>query len=351
MPPTPKFTAWPASHKPFTEPSECLAAYNAGWAGVVPDPAAAERVKDIIRQTSGYADLESAAHANDWADSGAGKLVIPFMATRKYWPNCWPGEAQQTGCCVSMSTRNALMVTLACELEASQPDPISGQMEGVPKTTPDGEKAGVFSNAPNYWYRGHGGGGWDCGSSVEVAIKYIGLVVAQNYPDLGVDLTHCTGRNDELYGSRRPPQEWLDALGTHKVRSAAAVNSFEMARDALANGYAITTCGGEGFSSSRNEDGVSRPQGSWSHAMAMLAADDREETKKKYGDGMVWIQNSWANWNSGPLRILNTTIDANPGGFWTQWSNVRRRSMYAFSNLVGWPPQKLPDYGGSSIFN
>jgi hypothetical protein len=349
---TPKFTHWPAQHEALLTPDAIRQAYEKGWMGCLsPDPATVARVNRIIKDTSGYDSLQDAADQNGWAGSGAGKLSLPILITRKYWPNMWPGEAQQTGCCVSMATRNALAVTLACELFAGGIDPVSRKAEGIPVTTPDGEKAGAFSNAPNYWMRGYNGDGWSCPTSVEVAVNSIGLVVAKNYPELGFDLTHCNAHNDHLYGSSKPPANIMQVMGEHRVRSSARVESKELARDALANGYGITTCGGEAWSSTRNEDGVSKRSGSWSHALGMLACDDRKETIDKYGDTLFWIQNSWANWNSGPLTVRGTAIQMTPGGFWTTWAAVKNRDMNAFSNLVGWPPQKLIDYASADYLN
>lgn len=352
MPPRPKFTAWPQSHAPFRTPREIHEAYNRGWQGCVANPEADERLRDEFRSTTGFRDFSDAAHSNGYADSGAGKLVIPFLAIRQYFPNAFPGEAQQDGCCVSMGTfKWAALGTLCCEAVSGIPDSLTGLLEGVPEVEKDGEKCGVLTNAVGYWFRGYDGDGWSCGDAAMVAVKHCGAVVARNYEELGVDLTHCTAHNDHLYGSRQPPADWMKVFGTHKFASAVELHSFEEIRDALYNGKCITSCGGEGFSNHRNEDGVSDRQGSWSHCLAVLGADDREIVKKKYNEPLLWFPNSWANWNSGGLRILGTKIDANPGGFWARYSQVKNRSYYALSNLAGWPAQPLPDWGAEEVLN
>lgn len=340
----PQFTAWPEQH-PQLDSNGLLMAYSAGWRGCFPNPEAKERVAAKLMSEHGYGSISDAAHANGWADSGAGKLVIPFVFIRKLWPKAFPGDAQQVGSCVSHSTKNAALLTLACELVSGKPDPVTGKLEGIPDVPPEGEESGVLSPAPIYWSRGYNGDGWSCGEAAERIVDTVGLVVAKNYPNLGVDLTNVTRSIEHLYGSKKPPEAWQTEFAAHKIHSVAEVGSFEELRDGLFNGYGASTCGSEGWSSTRNEDGVSKRSGSWSHAMACLGVDDRDTTKAKYGEPLVWNQNSWGNWNSGPLRIMGTEIDALPGGFWTTWSSYKRRDIFLLSNVAGWPARTLPSYG------
>ena len=125
----------------------------------------------------------------------------------------------------------------------------------------------------------------------------------------------------------------------HRIQSAAHVTSFEIARDALANGYGITTAGSQGYSSHRDENGVSVQQGSWSHGLTMGAADDRDIVKQKYGEPLAWSSIRGHSWNSGGTRILGTTIDISPGAFWVRWSQFKDRYMAALSSLAGWPAE------------
>ncbi len=66
----------------------------------------------------------------------------------------------------------------------------------------------------------------------------------------------------------------------HKIRQATELDSFEEVRDFLYQGYGISTCGGEGWSSSRDSNGFSKRRGGWSHAMAYIGADDRDVIKR-----------------------------------------------------------------------
>ena len=139
-------------------------------------------------------------------------------------------------------------------------------------------------------------------------------------------------------------------------------------RDLLYNGYGVTTCGGEGLDDQRDENGVSHRSGSWSHAMAYIAVDDRPWAKQTYGGPLVLDLNSWAAWNRGPRDIHDSAsmvpvskkqlwIDrgiVNPatgnimipeGSTWVRYSEMRNRDMTAFSGVNGWPARVIPlDY-------
>lgn len=352
MPDIPNFQAWPENTVPLNTPDLIHRAYAAGWRGCYPNPEAKERVAARLLSAYGYASVSDAAHANGWADVGAGKLVTPFIYAMKIWPGCFPGEAQQVGSCVSHGTTKAALITLACELAVGKPDPLTGKLEGAPDVPAASIKTGVLHPSPLYWSRGYSGDGWSCSEAAERIVDSVGLVIAQNYPELGVDLSHVTSKIEHLYGSRKPPEEWQTTFAQHKIHSSAEVGTFEEIRDVLFNGYGVSHCGGEGFSSNRNEDGVSRRSGSWSHCMSYIGADDRDTTKQKYGEPLLLVQNSWGpDWIDGPRRIMGTDIDIPEGSFWARWSDLKRRDAYAFSNVQGWPARTMPDWGSGVGLN
>jgi hypothetical protein len=169
--------------------------------------------------------------------------------------------------------------------------------------------------------------------------------IRKNYSDLNIDLTKYSGSLAGKWGSRTPPEEIKKVGQEHLIRTSTELHSFEEIRDYLANGYGINSCGGEGFSNTRDENGVARRSGSWAHSMAYIGADDRKETKDKYGSPLVLVMNSWGKWNSGPRQILGTTENIPEGSFWAKWNDLKNRDQYAFSSAMGWPSQKLPDYG------
>jgi C1A family cysteine protease len=126
------------------------------------------------------------------------------------------------------------------------------------------------------------------------------------------------------------------------VRTVSLCNSIEEARDALANGYGLSVCSNFGFSSRRDSEGFAKPRGSWSHAMAWIACDDASRRP-----GFL-VQNSWGVWNSGPKHH-----DQPDGSFWIDYGvaarMIRQRGAWVLSNVDGFPPRKLPDYGAAEF--
>lgn len=342
IPGNPKFSAWPDGLDTLDDVA-IVDAYARGLIGAKDDPEAKERLK----AESMFGAMEDAAHANGWADSYAGKIVAPWVPFCAKYPKAWPGKAQQRGSCVVHSTRNAHLTLMSGDIVTGRIDEVTGKREDWPEIDPIGQENSVLQTATWYWFRGSNGDGWSCSTAVNVAKQQIGAALCKNYPELGVDLTLCNGRNEGLYGARRPPENWIKAFSVNKIRESSFISTFEALRDALGNAYGITTCGSEGYSSTRDENGVSRRSGSWAHAMAIIGADDRAEVKAKYGEPLVLVLNSWGVWNSGPRRVMGTNLEIPHGSFWARWSDVRRREIIAVSGFAGWPKRNLPDYGGS----
>lgn len=332
-------------------PWDAQAEYLAGLVGAYDDPAAEERVTELIRSQGLSPDGSFTCRMFGLLGTGAGKLSPLWVYMERVFPGCLPASAQDRGDCVSHSTRNACLGTLACEIAAGNPDEVTGLVEGAPEISDAARKDGVLSTEAIYWWRGHGGDGWSCEASAEVVMRESGLWLRKRYDDLGIDLTEYSGRLAGKWGARQPPAD-VKAIGQdHLVRTATRAKSFDELRDLIHNGYAITSCGGESFSNSRNSDGVSeRTRAGWAHAMAYLGVDDRPEVQTKYGEPLVLVQNSWGSgWISGPRRVLGTSLEIPEGSFWARWSDVSRRRCIAFSGVAGWPAQQLPDWTGGVL--
>lgn len=329
----------------FSNVYDVVAAYESGFVGATCDAGATERLQAKIAAAGGMPVGAMACSAYGLVGSGAGKLSLAFRAIDDVYPDSLPGGAQGRGDCVSWSTRNACLITMCTDIMSGEPDEVSGKLEGAPAVSDEARINGVLSTEAFYNWRRHGGDGWSCGSAVDVAMHESGLWLRKKYDEIGVDFTRYSSKNAGLYGRSPPPESWLAIGKNHLVRTATVLESFEELRDMIANGYGVTSCGGEGFSNQRNEDGVSSRRGSWAHAMAYGAVDDRDVIKQKYGEPLVMLIQSWGEWNSGPRRILGTSIDIPVGAFWVKWSAIKNREMIALSGVPGWPPKKLKDYG------
>lgn len=330
----------------FENVYDVVAAYESGFVGAVCDPEKTAQLQDRIAAEGGLPVGAMACETYGLTESGKGILSIPYMSIIQLYPDSLPGGAQGRGDCVSWSTRNACLTTMCTDVTAGKPDEVSGKLEGAPAVSDVARLNGVLATEAFYNWRRHSGDGWDCASAVDVAMHESGLWLRKKYEEINVDFTQYSSRNAGLYGGSTPPKSWLEIGKNHLVRTATVLETYDELRAMLANGYGVTSCGGESFSDIRDENGVSArtPKG-WAHALAYIAVDDRQDTIAIYKEPLILVQNSWGEWNSGPRKIRGTSFEIPIGSFWAKWSDIKRREMIAVSGVAGWPPKKLPDYG------
>jgi hypothetical protein len=231
----------------FSDVYDVVAAYEKGFLGAYADPEADAALWDFVRASGGIPDGAMACQSYGLEESGKGKLSLPVLEILSLYPDCLPGGAQGRGDCVSWSTRNAGLGTLCCEVTSGKPDEVSGRLEGAPDVSDEARIAGVLSTEAIYNWRRHGGDGWTCSAAAKVLLNESGLWLRKKYDTIGVDFTRYSARNAGLYGSRTPPESWLAIGREHLVRTATDVQEYEELRDLLANGYCISSCGGESF--------------------------------------------------------------------------------------------------------
>lgn len=323
-------------------------AYASGLAGVYHDPEEAAALNDDIRAGGGEPDADKVCHQYGLAESGKGRLTFLPEFIRQHYPRAVNGPAQERGDCVSHSGRNAALCSLVCEHVSGVPDEVTGRLEGLPKVSERGEANGVLTSSYLYDVRGFASDGWSCHEQGRKILAH-GMLLCQNYPELGVDYTEYSGRQANQFRGNAPEKLRVEGR-KHVVRTMTVCKSQEEVRDLIANGYGISTCGSEGYSSQWDENGVSKRSGTWYHAMALAGFDDRDITKQKYGEALGYLWQSWGkNWGAGPRTILGTNIQTPGGGFWVRWSQLKNRSFIAFSSLNGWPPNLLKSLGATNV--
>ncbi len=300
----------------FNSPEELLDAYDNGFVGGECDP---EDVKALLGELP-MPMFGVAAWSLD--SSGKGKLSLPFKSLLKFDKSFGPSERQTTGDCVSHSTRNAVDITRAVEID------VKGEAESF-------EARGATEAI--YQSRGHMGQGMTCSGAARYVNKSGGILLRKDYGD--VDLSTY---KSSLGAKKRIPNDiYITEAKKHQVTTISLVATIEEARDALANGYSLSCCSGIGFTSNRDTNGISNRKGSWSHAMAWIACDD---TREIYDETLFLIQNSWGQWNSGPKRHGQPD-----GSFWVREKDARSilnaKGSFVFSDVDGFPARQLPDYG------
>lgn len=339
---------WPETGSAWT-PENVVRMYESGFAGAWRDDEARERVRHEIAVYGGQPDAEDATRVGGIQGLGEGKLSLTYPAIEQLFPGSMPGPAQERGDCVSHGSKNAALTAVCNEVVYGRPDEVTGFVEGAPEVPADGVSNGVLSTEYLYWFRGYNGDGWDCGTAAEM-IRRNGMMLRKSYAELGLDLTRYSGSLAGKYGAKSPPENITAEGRIHPVRTLTFAKSYEEVRDLTAAGFGCNTCGGEGFSSTRDENGVSNRRGSWSHAMAWMGVDDRQVVRDLYKTrGLILDMNSWGKWNSGPRTIHGTSLQIPEGSMWVRWEDVARREIIFYASVAGWKRKHLPDWGFSVL--
>ena len=300
----------------FENEQSIIDAYKNGFVGAMCDP-------EDLRQFLARSQMPVfGVAAYELKYSGEGKLSLPFKSLLKFVPDFGYSESQTTGDCVSHATRNAVDITRAVEID------IKGEAEAFEFR---GATEGIYQS------RGHYGQGMSCSRAASYVSEIGGLLIRKKYD--GIDLSKY---NSSIGANHKIPDEIYETEAQkNPVSTVSLVSTVEEARDALANGYGLSCCSDLGFSETRDEHGIARRSGSWSHAMAWIACDD---TREIYDETLFLVQNSWGKWNDGPKRL-----DQPEGSFWIREKDARAilnsDGSFAFSNVVGFPARQLPNYG------
>lgn len=296
----------------FSTPRSILKLYRSGFKGSVCDP---EDVRKLLGELP-MPIFGSAAY--ELRRSGEGKVSLPFKSLLKFDAGFGPAERQTTGDCVSHATRNAIDIIRSVEISIKdEPEEFiaRGATEGI------------------YQSRSHNGQGMTCSGAARYVSDHGGLLIRKDYGD--VDLSTY---NSTLGAKKRIPNSIFRTEAIkHQVRTVSMISTVEEARDALANGYALSVCSNIGFSSKRDSKGIARRADSWNHAMAWIACDD---SRSIYNETLFLIQNSWGVWNSGPKRL-----DQPDGSFWIREKDARsmlaQQGSWVFSDVEGFPSRDI----------
>jgi hypothetical protein len=306
----------------LSSPEEIVRLYDSGMIGSYCDPEDTERLLSSLPLPL-FGDL--------LAGDGAGKLSLAFKAVvafEKQAGRVAYDEVQLTGDCVSMTVRGA-----GDTARANDPD-IRSTEDWVDRTATE----------PLYGARGHSGQGASCARIVGWAHQKGGLMLRQAYPELGIDLTRYNPKVGISWGGVGVPEPVTKVAAKHRIGTISLITTWQQARDAIANGYGVVCCSGQGFTKTRNHEGLCEASGSWAHAMQWHGADDTRR-----GDCRFLVQNSWGfNYLTGP-RVH----DQPEGSFWIRQSVAQNMiaagGTYAVSNVAGFPKRMLADWGNAEI--
>jgi len=256
--------------------------------------------------------------------SGKGKTALLYQAV-SYVAGRFPNYvAQEIGDCVSHGYRTCIDV-LKCVQIALAGDHSLWTAETATEPIYGGSRVEVGGGK----IRGDGSvGAW--------AARWITMWgVLARMPYGTIDLTLYSGSRAKQWGRTGVPDELEPIAKEHPVQTVSLVQTYEEARDAIANGYPVAVCSNQGFTMTRDSEGFANPRGSWGHCMAFIAVDDG------YRRPGLLCQNSWgSDWITGPKRN-----DQPDGSFWVD-AEVADRMLgggdsFALSQFVGYPSQDL----------
>ena len=319
--------------------------YEAGFAGAYGEPQEEEQLLGSLP----YPDGEQVAHDFGLAGGGAGKLSLPYIYAYKHWPKVWPSPPQRTGNCVARAGKNCAIVLIGVEVATGKPDEVTGQVEGFPEVSDEGEKQGVVVWENMYGDRGHSGQGASCSRLQTYVTTKGGILLRKNYPNLHRDFTVSNTQLGINWGRTGTPSDVNVEGQKHQIRTATKCGNHENARDFIASGYPVWACSSLGWSSQRDENGYARQRGKWMHSWIVMGYDDRPETVRQYRNPLALLCHDWGVWNTGGRRILGTDMDIPEGAWWADAPLLDQCNLKAMSSMDGWKPRQLPDYGGSLL--
>jgi hypothetical protein len=145
-----------------------------------------------------------------------------------------------------------------------------------------------------------------------------------------------SGQRAKQWGRSGVPADIKAKAKDHLLGAATLVTTLDEADAALRNGYPFIVCSNQGFSMTRDADGVCQPQGSWAHCMFISARRERN------GKVQYCICQSWGpKTPGGPL-----SDDQPPFSFWADSRVVARmiagEDSLAFSKFSGFVARPVP---------
>lgn len=277
--------------------------------------------------------------ATELMESAESETVLLYEPLLSLKPS-WTRGRQGIGDCVSWGYE------LGCTTLAA--------VDIVVRREPEAWK-GEFATEPIYGgsrveARGVKRGGWSDGSYGGAAAKWVrdwGCLLRKDYTADTGDATHdlrvydpdraknwgnwgCGGRGDK---------EMLDDIAKeHPVKTVSMVTTFDEAAVAIANGYPVPVCSGQGFTSKRDKDGFCKAKGKWAHCMLFWGVRHGERP------GLL-LGNSWGYSCSGPVWPENQPDAVAACSWWVDATVVDRmlrgQDSYALSGYDGFKRREM----------
>lgn len=256
-----------------------------------------------------------------------------WRAARKYDPTIFSDENQAGPDCTSHGVRNALQHAASIEI-------FTGQVGSIPKR---------FATEAFYGVRGHRGEGSNLSMLMNWARTKGGVLLRQNYPEAGVDLSKYNYWIGEKWGGRGVPAKLVEIAAQHQIRNVFRPKDVDTVVAALLMGWPFVHGGQMGFMRKRDKNGIAArnpdPREQWNHCMY---TGDVDLSHTRANTDLFLCMNSW-----GPAWISGGVYpeDQPEGSFWYERKHIeemfRSRSwdLLIISDFVDFAPRELPDWG------
>lgn len=261
---------------------------------------------DRVALARGFAPRLSAAAAFLFVDPIPDS--IPLYVAWKQVLGAYPDyPAQEIGDCTSFGSSHALDLFQCLQILDGHPldyrETCTEAVYGLAR-----EAAGMLNSRSDGCY----------GSAVAKALTTVGVV---SRDAVGA----YSGSRAKEWGDSGVPAEVRKLATSAPVGQAAMVESAEELDAALNHGYPVFVCSNQGFTLTRDAEGVCGPQGSWAHCMGLVGRRRRGQRTQ------YLIINSWGSEvPKGPL-----SDDQPPFSFWADGGVVGRMLAQRDSFTVG----------------
>lgn len=291
--------------------------------GYVPDPQGRDRILAELEATGVKSRLsEAAPHLDGYYQ---GEDIGLFVAAKKCNNDQHlPADKQTIGDCVSHGHARGIDY-LYC----------TKQVSGLASSTGP-YKEGITSCTSEIVYgecreEGNGLGNQD-GASGSWAVKAL-----HKYGYIPRNGKTYDGSLAKKYGKSGVPDNFKTEGQVHILEQYALVTTPDDCANVLKAGSPVTVCSNQGFSMTRNADGICQASGHWSHCMVIIGVFTING--KKY---FIILQSWGQNTPSGPSPMGGQGPD---NSFGAEWDVVGRmlaseNDSFALAGLKGFEPMK-----------
>lgn len=143
------------------------------------------------------------------------------------------------------------------------------------------------------------------------------------------------GSDAKKWGARGTPETLISEGKDRRLAAYVKITDTKQAMNLLNNGYPISVCSNQGFSMSRDANGVCQAQGNWGHCMCIIGGF------LVSGQLIFVIMQSWGqNVPSGPTikRMPDNSFGANENVVARMF---RAGDSYALTSVPGFPANDL----------